>query len=172
MRSVLLLSAVVLLLGCTSARVTATLDGEPVCPDFELRGTHSKRKGALKHPVKVTVLDGKTTVSERVALGKRNASDPASVLVVQDENETYTVRFAQCGNEFAPQPLDAVVEKEARLRDDHTSYECGEGKLFKEIAVVVKKGKPATRRIPWQSPPEAACLTGDGAPAPVGTATP
>lgn len=158
--------------GCTSARVTARIDGEPVCQDFELGAAKTKLKGALKRPVKVTVLDGKTVLSERVVLGRRLSSDPASVLVVQDESETYTVRFAQCGNEFAPQPLDATAEKEPTRRDDRTSYECGDSVVYKEVPVTVAAGKPDTRVIPWQAPPEASCLGNTAAPAPASSAAP
>jgi len=156
-RNVVLLAALGLA-ACTSARVTATLDGEPVCADFEVGTTKTKLKGALKRPVKVTVLDGKTTVSERVVLGKRKKDDTAGVLVVQDENETYTVRFAQCSNEFAPQPIDASVGKDAKRRDDFTSYECGDAAVYKEVQVDVKAGKPESRVIAWQPPPEPGCL--------------
>ncbi len=150
----------------------ATLDDEPVCRDFELGANHAHLKGALKHPVKVMVLDGKTVVSERVVLGKRNEKDPASVLVVQNKNQTFTIRFAQCSNEFAPQPVDAVVEKESKRGDGHTSYQCGDTKVYKETTVDVKKGKPETRRVPWHAPPESQCLTGDPKAAPTGTVSP
>ena len=158
MRFVPTLAALALLAGCTSARVTATLEGEPVCVDFELGAAQTKLKGALQYPVKITVLDGKTTVSERIALGKRTAADPASVLVVQDENETYAVKFAQCANAFAPQPLSAVSEKDPKRRDDRTNYECGDAKVYKEISVEVRKGQPKTRVIPWKAPPESRCV--------------
>lgn len=157
-RCLVSLMALGLVVACTSARVTATLDGEPVCSDFEVGAAKSKLKGALRRPVKVTVLDGKTTVSERIVLGKRSEGDLASVLVVQDENETYTVRFAQCGNDFAPQPIATSVDKDAKRRDDFTTYDCGDAAVYKEIQVEVKAGKPETRVISWQTPPETACL--------------
>ncbi|MBM4360703.1 MAG: hypothetical protein FJ096_21560 [Deltaproteobacteria bacterium] len=163
MRKLFLLAALLVGAGCTSARVTAKIDGEPVCADFELGATRTKLKGALKRPVKVTVLDGKTVLSERVVLGKRAASDPASVLVVQDESETYTIRFAQCANEFAPQPLGASVDKDTKRRDDHTMYDCGDATVYKELQVEVKSGKPETRVVAWQAPPDAACLGADAA---------
>jgi hypothetical protein len=163
-RLVALFAALGLTVACTSARVTATLDGEPVCADFEVGAAKAPLKGALRKPVKVTVLDGKTTVSERIVLGKRTPNDAASVLVVQDENETYSVRFAQCGNDFAPQPIGASVDKDAKRREDFTSYDCGDAAVYKEIPLEVKAGKPDSRVIPWQAPPEPACL-GSVAPA-------
>jgi hypothetical protein len=151
--------------GCTSARTTATIDGEPLCADFELGAARTPFKGALKNPVKVTVLDGKTVVSERVVLGKRHDSDPNAIVVVQDTNETYTIRFAQCENAFAAQPVAATANKprdnkdEPKRQDDRTAYECGDSKVYKEIQLEVKRGKKETRVIPWQPPPDAECLT-------------
>jgi hypothetical protein len=174
-RKLFILTVLFACAGCTSARVTAKVEGEPLCLDFELGAARTKLKGALKRPVKVTVLDGKTVVSERVMLGKRAATDPASVLVVQDENETYTVRFAQCANEFAPQPLGASVDKDAKRRDDHTTYDCGDAVVYKELQLEVKSGKPETRVILWQAPPEATCLGAESpsaAPTAAPTATP
>ena len=75
--------------GCTARRVPAPIKGEPVCADFELGAARTKFKGALKWPVMVTVLDGSTTVSERLVLGKRKASDEGGKLVVEDDDETH-----------------------------------------------------------------------------------
>ncbi len=167
MRAPLLLIALVAL-GCTSARVTATIDGEPVCPDFELGASHTKFKGALRHPVKISVYDGKTMLSERVALGKRSDSDKPGVLVVQDANDTYKVRFVQCPNEFAAHPIDAAADREQKQqkqRDDRTSYTCGEAEPYKQIDVTVRTGHPETRVIPWQAPPNPECLASKVPPA-------
>lgn len=128
-----------------------------MCPDFAL-GSSATLKGALRRPVKITVLDGKTVISERVVLGKRLATDPASLLIVQDENETFTVRFAQCGNDFAPQPIEKTGDKDARRREDFTSYDCGDAAVYQELALDVKKGSPGSRVVPWQAPPATECL--------------
>ncbi len=167
-----LLAALLVLGACTSARVTATVEGEPVCADFELGAARTPFKGALRKPVKITVLDGKTQISERVELGKRTAADKPGVLVVQDANETYTVRFAQCENEFAPQPVGDKEPKEPKdpkrdpseraggtHADDRTHYACGDAKTYKEIEIKVRSGHPETRVVPWQAPPDAECLT-------------
>jgi hypothetical protein len=151
------------LAGCTSARVTATIEGEPVCYDFELGSARTQFKGALRKPVKITVLSGKTQISERVDLGKRSPSDKPGVLVVQDANETYTVRFAQCENEFAPQPVTGEKREPSERpggthTEDRTHYSCGDAKTYKEIEIKVRSGHPETRVVPWQAPPEGDCL--------------
>src|SRR5689334_18656465 len=123
------------LCSCTSARVTATVEGEPVCADLDVGAAHTRFKGALRQPVKITVLDGRTQISERVDLGERDAADKGGVLVVQDSNATYTVRFAQCENEFAPQLVSGEkAEKDPKRKDeprsdkgdDRTHYSCGD----------------------------------------------
>ncbi|MSP24354.1 MAG: hypothetical protein EXR75_04165 [Myxococcales bacterium] len=152
---------------CTSARVSAPIEGEPVCADFVLGASQSAFKGALKQPVKITVLDGKSVVSERVVLGKRSASEPSSILVVEDDDESYVVRFAQCDDGFAPQPADAA--RDARQAEARTHYACGDATMYKEIDLKVISGDVASRAIVWQVPPNAACYgekTPDLPPAP------
>ncbi len=140
---------------CTAARVSAPIDGEPVCADFLLGASKAPFKGALKRPVKVTVLDGSSVVSERVVLGKRIADEPSSLLVVEDDDEKYVVRFAQCENAFAPQPAGSA--RDGRQVEARTHYTCGSATMYKEIELVVVAGDVKSRAIPWQAPPQPEC---------------
>jgi hypothetical protein len=145
-----------LLASCTAPSVTGTVEGEPVCADFQLAGSDSKMKGSLRRPVKVTVLEDNDVRWERVLLGKRTAEDAGSRFVVEDDNETYTVRWAQCSNVFAPKRVD----KEGRAADNTSNYSCGDASVYKEEKLEVRSGEANTRVIHWVAPPEAGCWEG------------
>ena len=140
---------------CSARRVAAPIDGEPVCPNFEVGAARTKFKGALKFPVKVTVLDGSSVVSERIVLGKRSKSDAPAKVVVEDSDETYTIRWAQCSNQFAPR---RVNQKRGRITDNLTQYDCGDAKVFKEHKLEVRSGDVPSRHLKWIKPPNEACL--------------
>jgi hypothetical protein len=125
-----------------------------VCPDFTLGG--GKMKGSLRRPVKVAILDGSTVRWERVILGKRTPDDASSRFVVEDDDETYTVRSAQCSNQFAPKR----VEEEGRSTDRTSSFSCGEATTYNEVKLEVRQGDPSSRVINWVAPPDPACWEG------------
>jgi hypothetical protein len=150
---------VCVLLACTSPTATGTIEDEPVCPDFTLGGSAAKKmKGSLRRPVKVTVLEGGDVRWERVLLGKRSQDAPASRFVVQDDDETYIVRWAQCSNVFAPKR----VEEGGRAADSASSYACGEATVYKEEKLDVREGDASSRVVRWVPPPEADCWKAEG----------
>ena len=145
---------------CTAKNVIGTVEGEPVCADFKL-GPDTLMKGSLKKPVRVSIMDGDDVVWERVLLGKRAASDAASKFVVEDNDEEYTVRWAQCPNIFAPRR----VEGESRTQDLGLSYDCGEAEKYEETELVVKAADAASRVLNWVAPFDAACWSAPAEPA-------
>lgn len=139
-------------IGCTATKVTGEIRGEPVCEDFELGGG-TKMKGSLRQPVQITILEDDEPLWERVVFGRRNADDKATVFAITDEDEEYTVRWAQCPNAFAPKPIGEAL----RTTDRAGSYSCGEAKVYQDTKLVIKEGDPGSRVIEWQAPPEARC---------------
>jgi hypothetical protein len=154
-----------LVLGCTAQKVSAPVEGEPLCPDFDIGASHAHMKGGLRKPIKVTVLDDGDPVSDRVLLGRRNADDAPARLSVKD-GQTYDIEWAQCENERAPRPLKGDTSR----RGDTASYDCGKAKPYAKSKLVVKRGDVASRSIPFVPPADAACWSdtvpeaGSGAP--------
>lgn len=153
---------------CTATKVTGEVRGEPVCEDFELGGG-SKMKGSLRQPVQITILEDDDPLWERVVFGRRHAEDKPTVFAITDEDEEYTVRWAQCPNAFAPKPIGEAL----RTTDRAGSYSCGEAKPYKDSKLVIRKGDAESRVIAWEAPPESRCWgTDDGAPASSASAAP
>jgi len=140
---------------CTSANVIGVVENEPICVDFAL-GPDTMMKGSLKMPVRVTILEGDDIEWERVVLGKRTATGKASKFVVPNEDEKYTVRWAQCLNTFAPRRVEAG---DSRTQDLGMSYDCGEAKAYNEHELSIKQDDQASRVLAWVAPPEAGCWT-------------
>ncbi|MEQ9318198.1 MAG: hypothetical protein RIF41_03525 [Polyangiaceae bacterium] len=150
-------SAVVLmglLVGCASPSVTGDVQGEPICADFELGSTKTQMKGALRLPVKATILEDDEPRWERILLGKRSAADVDSKFVVPDTDEDYVVRWAQCENVFAPKRTDEGVDPNAKRGG---GYSCGEATPYKDVELKIEGGNPASRVIQWQAPPVPEC---------------
>jgi hypothetical protein len=139
--------------GCTNPSVAGEIKGEPVCPDFELGAARTKMKGSLRKPVQISVIEDDEVRWERVLLGKRTAADADPKFVVEDGNETYTIRWAQCPNVFAPQR----VELQLRPEDIASSYGCGEAVSYQEQPLEVRKGDASSRVLTWMPPPEPEC---------------
>lgn len=152
-------SAVVLLglvVGCASPSVTGDVQGEPICADFELGSTKTRMKGALRHPVKATIMEDDEARWERILLGKRSGADPDSKFVVPDTDEEYVVRWAQCENVFAPKRTDEGVDPNAKRGG---GYACGEATPYKDVELKIEGGNPASRVMQWQAPPISECWT-------------
>ena len=141
-----------LALGCTAQKVSAPVEGEPVCPDFDIGASHAHMKGGLRKPIKVTVLDDGDPISDRVLLGRRNPDDAAARLSVRD-GRTYEVEWAQCENERAPRPLKGDTSR----RGDMASYDCGKTKPYAKTKLDIKRGDVASRIIRFMPPADAAC---------------
>jgi hypothetical protein len=80
--------------------------------------------------------------------------------VVEDDDEAYTVRWAQCVNQFAPKR----VEEEGRSADQTSSFACGEASTYKEDKLEVRQGDASSRVIHWAAPTDPACWEGTAAP--------
>ena len=155
-RALLVGSVVVFLLalGCTANKIPAPVDGEPLCPDFELGASHTKMKGGLRKPIRVTVLDGHDPVSTRVLLGRRTADDAPAKLSIENRNETYDIEWAQCENERAPRPVKGESAGNPR---DTAAYGCGEAKAYSTSKHTIKRGEQASFVIQFVAPPTAEC---------------
>lgn len=143
------------LTGCTAQSVTGLVADEPVCVDFAIGKGPTMMKGSLVQPVELSIVDDDEVRWQRVILGKRTAADPNSRFVVPDRDDTYTLRYAQCSNRFAPRP---VVE-DTRSSDERGAYHCGEAVVYKEVPLEIREEDETSRVIPWVDPPAPACWT-------------
>jgi hypothetical protein len=141
---------------CTGASVPAYVEDEPICADFSLGAAGTKMKGGLRKPVKVQVMNGDSVESERILLGRRTAEDEKARVVVEDDDERYTIRWSQCENERAPR---RVGEGKPDPRDAVGGYSCGEAKVYQEVPLEVREGDPASRTIRFVAPPAPECWT-------------
>jgi len=142
-------------LGCTAQSVTGEINGEPVCVDFAVGKGGAMMKGSLQYPVQVGIIEDDEPRWQRVLLGQRSKDNDKSKFVIPDSNETYTVRFAQCSNAFAPRPVD----DDTRSTDVRGTYHCGEAKVYKEVSLEIREEDASSRVINWETPPEPACWT-------------
>lgn len=159
------LAALALIPGCAGPPIPAPIEDEVVCPDFE--SGHASMEGGLKFPVRLRVMDGKRPVFRIVLTGRRHAGDPAPRSYIADDNEKYTVEWAQCANERAPRvALPAGHTKKAHEAPpipDSTDYECGEATVYKTVPLVTKKGDRASHNLAFAPPPNATCWTSPSA---------
>jgi len=145
---------VLVLAGCTAPSVTGVIQDEPVCPDFTVGAPGTKMKGSLKQPVQVSILDGSSVRWQRTLLGRRTAAAPHSRFVVEDDDDTYTVQWAQCPNAFAPKRAELG---KTRAADHVPTYDCGESKVYKKEKLEIRQGDASSRVLHWAPPPAPAC---------------
>ena len=161
-RSSALLAVTVLglLSGCAGPPIPAPIEGEPVCPDFE--SGHTMMVGGLKYPVRLRVLSGKKPIFRIVLNGRRHPSDPPTHTFIADDNETYTLEWAQCANERAPRSVAAATHEkkghETPASREAAGYECGDATVYATSTLVTRKGDRASHTIKFATPPNAACL--------------
>ncbi|HSO00072.1 MAG TPA: hypothetical protein VLS89_17385, partial [Candidatus Nanopelagicales bacterium] len=141
---------------CGGPLTPSPVEGEPVCPDFELGATRTKMRGSLRYPVQVTVLEGDKVLSKATLYGLREPGAAPSRALVPDDTGEYEVRWAQCTNERAPRPEGRGPEGK-----DPTTYECGEGPVYKTEQITTKAGDPASRKLTFVPPPRAECWVSD-----------
>lgn len=149
--------------GCSGPPVPSPIQGEPVCPDFEVGAVRSTRmRGGLRFPITVTLRQGKSVVSHAVLEGLR-ANDARPTLVsLPNGNESYIVEWAQCENEQAPRPVVGDhTRKGAPEARAATPYECGKPVPYKTDQLITKKGDLATHALTLPPPPMPGCWTGD-----------
>lgn len=161
-------------LSCAGNPIPSPIENEIVCTDFEVGAAHTKMEGSLKHPVRLRILDGKAVIMKMILPGLRDAATTPARSLIADDNDSYTLEWAQCENERAPKPArGGAKDKESR---DVTHYECGEATVYKTDTLTTKKHDAPSHKIQFAPPPEAVCWTtalfsGD-APAPAPTAMP
>ncbi|MGK4005116.1 hypothetical protein WMF31_20985 [Sorangium sp. So ce1036] len=145
---------------CGGPPTPSPIEGEPVCPDFEIGATRSAMRGSLRFPVTLTVLDGKDPVARATLHGRRTKDQPASRILLQDADAEYEVEWAQCENERAPRPLTLAHETR-----DTAEYACGNATVYKTDKLVTRKGDPASRTVRFAAPPKPACWESEVPPA-------
>ncbi len=162
------ISALALALGCAGPRIPAPIEGIPLCTDFTVG--RAKMAGSLRFPVRLRVLDGKTVLFHTVIPGLRHPNDPPPQSYIADDNASYRVEWAQCGNPRAPRAateLAAGAKAHEKGREGDGAYECGEATVYKaDDVLTTRKGDKASHVIKFLAPPNAACWVDEAAPAP------
>jgi hypothetical protein len=136
--------------------VPSTITGEPICADYSIGAGGEKLRGALRFPVRVTILDGKKAIMKVLVFGKRHESDSNPRVVLPDQNAEYQVEWAQCVNERATAAVSSTKAKSLRS-DGLTTYDCGEAKAYKTAPLVTKKGDHASHALVFEVPPAPDC---------------
>jgi hypothetical protein len=157
---------------CTSQSVTGELSGEMVCPDFQVGMSADILKGSLRFPVQVKILEDDEPRWGRVVLGKRIESEPNTKFVIEDDDETYEVVWAQCVNHFAPKRVDFNDPNAER----GSGYQCGDAQEYARAKLEIRAGDVSSRVIGWVAPPDTSCWASmyvreDGTPLPIGSAS-
>lgn len=138
---------------CDGPVTPSVVEGEPVCPDFEIGATRAKMRGSLRFPVQVTIHEGDTVLSTAVLFGRRQQGAQASRVLVPDDNGEYEVRWTQCENERAPRPIGKTKDNTAEVAE----YQCGSGAVYKTEKITTKRGDAASRQLTFPMPPKTEC---------------
>jgi hypothetical protein len=139
---------------CAGPAITTPIEGEPLCPDFQVGAAHTKMNGGLRFPVHLIIKNGSNVVFKTTLLGRRSDKDVAARVILADDNESYTVTWAQCENERAPKPVEGTGRD---AKGTTARYECGTDALYKTEPLVTKKGDPKSHALAFAPPPNAAC---------------
>ena len=141
-----------------------------MCPDFAVGDSKNMKQGGLKRPVKVIVMyDDEDPRSERLLTGRRSDKTPPLTIPVDDNDEDFIVRFAQCSNERAPRNVGDATDATKRVT---YGYQCGKPEKYEDVPLKVRKGDPASRVIQWVDPPITDCWSSAlKAPAPAASAS-
>ncbi|WP_437759991.1 hypothetical protein [Sorangium sp. So ce1389] len=137
---------------CGGPLTPSPIEGEPVCPDFEIGATRASMRGSLRFPVTLTVLDGKNPITRTTLTGRRSKDDPASRVLLADEDAEYELEWAQCENQRAPRARTLT-----RDTKDTAEYACGSATVYKTDKLVTRKGDAASRTVHFVAPPKAEC---------------
>ncbi|XYI02861.1 hypothetical protein ACMHYB_25165 [Sorangium sp. So ce1128] len=137
---------------CGGPPTPSPIEGEPVCPDFEIGATRAPMRGSLRFPVTLTVLDGKNPITRTTLTGRRSKDDPASRVLLADEDAEYELEWAQCENQRAPRARTL-----ARDTKDTAEYACGNATVYKTDKLVTRKGDAASRTVRFAAPPKPEC---------------
>ncbi|MGK3982975.1 hypothetical protein WME99_08040 [Sorangium sp. So ce136] len=137
---------------CGGPLTPSPIEGEPVCPDFEIGATHAPMRGSLRFPVTLTVRNGKNPITRTTLTGRRSSDDPASRVLLADEDAEYELEWAQCENQRAPRARTLT-----RDTKDTAEYACGSAAVYKTDKLVTRKGDAASRTVHFAAPPKAEC---------------
>ncbi|WP_437627116.1 hypothetical protein [Sorangium sp. So ce1151] len=137
---------------CGGPLTPSPIEGEPVCADFEIGGTHAPMRGSLRFPVTLTVRDGKNPITRTTLTGRRSNDDPASRVLLADEDAEYELEWAQCENQRAPRARTLT-----RDTKDAAEYACGSATVYKTDKLVTRKGDAASRTVRFAAPPKSEC---------------
>ncbi|XXX81739.1 hypothetical protein WMF30_23555 [Sorangium sp. So ce134] len=145
---------------CGGPPTPSPVEGEPICPDFEVGATRAPMRGSLRFPVTLTVRDGKEPITRATLTGRRSKDDPASRILLSDEDAEYELEWAQCENERAPRARTL-----ARETKDTAEYACGNATVYKTDKLVTRKGDAASRTVHFAAPPKPECWESELPPA-------
>ncbi|MGK3963526.1 hypothetical protein WMF38_04970 [Sorangium sp. So ce118] len=137
---------------CGGPLTPSPIEGEPICADFEIGATRAPMRGSLRFPVTLTVLDGKNPITRTTLTGRRSKDDPASRVLLADEDAEYELEWAQCENQRAPRARTL-----ARDTKDTAEYACGNATVYKTDKLVTRKGDAASRTVHFVAPPKPEC---------------
>lgn len=141
------------LAACAGPPITSPIEGEPVCADFEVGTARTKMIGGLRFPVQLTIKRGSDVAFKTTLAGLRNQGDLATRVLLSDDDDTLTLEWAQCENERAPKPIEAVGREQKGI----AKYECGKAEVYKTEQLATKKGDPKSHAITFVAPPNPAC---------------
>jgi hypothetical protein len=141
---------------CTAPSTPALVKGETECAPFTLGGT--KMRGGLRKPVRLRVLDGDDVIATEMLYGVQSASQPTRLLL-PDANEEYTLEYAQCSNERAPQPDDGTGKPPNPAT---VGFACSDPKVYSSEKHQTRRSDPASMELPFAPPPDPACFAPPG----------
>ncbi|WP_437650559.1 hypothetical protein [Sorangium sp. So ce362] len=145
---------------CGGPPTPSPIEGEPICPDFEIGAARAPMRGSLRFPIALTVREGKEPITRTTLTGRRSKDDPANRILLGDEDAEYEIEWAQCENERAPR-----ARKQVRGTKDASEYECGNAAVYKTDKLVTRKGDAASRTVHFAAPPKPACWESELPPA-------
>ncbi|WP_437820029.1 hypothetical protein [Sorangium sp. So ce1078] len=145
---------------CGGPPTPSPIEGEPICADFEIGATRAPMRGSLRFPVTLTVRDGEDPITRTTLTGRRTKDDPASRILLADEDAEYEIEWAQCENERAPRARTL-----ARDTKDTAEYACGNAAVYKTDKLVTRKGDAASRTVRFAAPPKPECWESELPPA-------
>lgn len=144
------------LAACAGPAIPTPIEGEPVCSDFQVGAAHTKMGGSLRFPVQLVIKRGSIVAFRAILSGRRSDKDAATRILLADDNETYSVEWAQCENERAPR----AIEEATRDMKGSAKYECGKAEPYKTDQLTTKKGDPASHALTFVPPPNPVCWQG------------
>ncbi|WP_437330159.1 hypothetical protein [Sorangium sp. So ce381] len=165
--AVFFLGSILASAACGGPPTPSPIEGEPICPDFEVGASRAHMRGSLRFPVTLTVREGKEPITRTTLTGRRSKDDPPSRILLSDQDAEYEIEWAQCENERAPRTH--VVGREAKHQAE---YACGHATVYKTDKLVTRKGDAASRTVHFAAPPKVECWESELPPTPPPPAPP